>query len=181
MRCTVILLIALALLLAGCSGGDEGSGSTTSTSGGVETTGVAADASTTTATDSELRTVTINASGGEQVSVKVEIADEPAEQAQGLMNRTALGEDRGMLFVFPDEQVRSFWMKNTLIPLSIAYINSEGRIIDIQKMEPAPEDASDAELPRYPSAEPARYALEVNRGFFEERGVEVGDTAELPV
>jgi uncharacterized protein len=66
-------------------------------------------------------------------------------------------------------------MKDTRIPLSIAYIDSEGRIVDIQDMKPF-----DDELPDYVSAEPARYALEVNQGFFEERGVEVGDRAELP-
>ena len=81
-----------------------------------------------------------------------------------------------MLFVYADEEARSFWMKNTLIPLSIAYIDSEGRIVDIQDMNPL-----DDEPPHYVSAEPARYALEVNQGFFEERGVKVGDKAELPV
>ena len=92
------------------------------------------------------------------------------------MNRTSLGEDRGMLFVFDEETTLSFWMKNTLIPLSVAYIDSEGRIVDIQKMEPL-----DDEPPNYVSAEPAQYALEVNQGFFEERGVEVGNTIELPL
>jgi uncharacterized membrane protein (UPF0127 family) len=79
-----------------------------------------------------------------------------------------------MLFVFESETTRSFWMKDTLIPLSVAYLDSEGRIIDIQDMQPLDETS-------HPSAEPAQYALEVNQGFFEERGVEVGDTAELPV
>lgn len=124
---------------------------------------------------SNLSTVTIDASGGEEVQVRVEVADDAEEQAKGLMGRTALGEERGMLFVFPDEQVRSFWMRDTLIPLSIAYIDSEGRIIDIQDMEPRDDDP-----PHYVSAEPARYALEVNQGFFDERGVEVGDRVELP-
>jgi uncharacterized membrane protein (UPF0127 family) len=67
-------------------------------------------------------------------------------------------------------------MKNTLIPLSIAYMDSDGRIVDLQDMKPLDDDP-----PHYVSAEPARYALEVNRGFFEEHGVEVGDTADLPV
>jgi uncharacterized membrane protein (UPF0127 family) len=92
------------------------------------------------------------------------------------MGRTALPEDRGMLFVFGREQVLSFWMRNTHIPLSIAYIDSEGRIVDIQDMKPLDDDP-----PHYVSAEPVRYALEVNQGFFEERGIEVGDRAELPV
>jgi len=77
--------------------------------------------------------------------------------------------------VFGYEQVLSFWMKNTLIPLSIAYMDSEGRIVDIQDMEPRYD-----EPPHYVSAEPAQYALEVNKGFLDEHGVKVGDRAELP-
>jgi len=122
-----------------------------------------------------LRTLTIEASGGEEVEVRVEIADAPDEQAKGLMNRTALGEDRGMLFVYPSEEQRSFWMKCTLIPLSIAYIDAEERIVDIQDMK-----ALDDDPPHYVSAKPAQYALEVNKGFFDERGVKVGDRVRLP-
>ncbi len=125
---------------------------------------------------SKLRTVIIHASSGKEVRVRVEIADDPFEQSRGLMYRTALAEDRGMLFVYPDEEERSFWMKNTLIPLSIAFMDSEGRIVDIQDMKPLDDDP-----PHYVSAEPAQYALEVNQGFFEERGVKVGDRADLPV
>lgn len=132
--------------------------------------------------DTGLPSLTIETSGGEEVEVWVEIADEREEQVRGLMERTDLPEDQGMLFVFEDERPRSFWMKNTFIPLSIAYIDSDGRIVDIQQMEPVDQDRTvpDAALPRYVSAEPARYALEVNRGFFEERGVEVGDTVDVP-
>ena len=107
--------------------------------------------------------------------MRVEVADDLAEQAKGLMDRTALGENRGMLFVYPEERELSFWMKNTLIPLSIAYIDSERRVVDIQDMKPL-----DDEPPSYVSADPAQYALEVNRGFFEERGVKVGGHVELP-
>jgi uncharacterized membrane protein (UPF0127 family) len=78
-----------------------------------------------------------------------------------------------MLFVFEQEQILAFWMKDTLIPLSIAYIDAEGRIVDIQDMQPL--DETD-----HLSAEPAQYALEVNQGFFEGRGVMVGDIVELP-
>jgi uncharacterized protein len=120
--------------------------------------------------------VTIDSSGDEEAEVQVEIADSPDELARGLMGRTTLGENRGMLFVFPDEELRSFWMKNTLIPLSIAYMDSDGRIVDLQDMKPLDDDP-----PHYVSTEPAKYALEVNQGFFEERGVKVGDRAELPV
>ncbi len=108
--------------------------------------------------------------------MRVEIANDAFEIARGLMYRTALAENRGMLFIFEGEQKLSFWMKNTLIPLSIAFIGSEGRIVDIQDMKPLDDDP-----PSYVSARPAQYALEVNQGFFEERGVEVGDRAKLPV
>jgi uncharacterized protein len=127
------------------------------------------------AQSSELRIVTIHTSSRKEVRVRVEIADNAFERARGLMYRTALAEDRGMLFIFEAEQKLSFWMKNTRIPLSIAFIDSEGRIVDIQDMRPLDDDP-----PHYVSAKPAQYALEVNQGFFEERGVKVGDRAELP-
>ena len=124
---------------------------------------------------SQLAGMTIINSVGERVPVQVEIANTDAERQTGLMGRSALAEDAGMLFVFEGEQELSFWMKDTLIPLSIAYIDAEGRIVDIQDMQPL-----DNVPPHYVSAEPAQYALEVNQGFFEERGVMVGDTVELP-
>lgn len=125
---------------------------------------------------SSLPTLTIVSSMGERVPVEVEVADTDAERQTGLMGRTVLPEDAGMLFVFEGDQALSFWMRDTLIPLSIAYIDAQGRIVDIQDMQPL-----DDVPPHYISAEPARYALEVNQGFFEERGVTVGDTVELPV
>ncbi len=106
-------------------------------------------------------------SAGERVEVPVEIADTDEERQTGLMGRTALPEDAGMLFVFGAEQQLSFWMKDTLIPLSIAFIDSEGRIVDIQDMQPLDEAP-------HPSAAPAQYALEVNQGFFGARGIQVG-------
>ncbi len=167
MRYAGILLVLFSLLLAGCGGTDSaGPGTTTS--------GDAAGSTTATTAGPNLRPLTIDASGGETVRLQVEIADTDAERQRGLMERTALGENRGMLFIFEGEQTLSFWMKNTLIPLSVAYLDSEGRIVDIQDMLPLDETP-------HPSAEPAQYALEVNQGFFEEHGVEVGDTAELPV
>jgi hypothetical protein len=182
MKSRKIAAVALALLLAGCGGDPANSQSSSqgapqaaeSANTGSELTSKAPE--TTAQAAPELRTLTIGTSNDESVEVRVEIADEPDEQATGLMNRTALGEDRGMLFVFPSEEDRSFWMKDTLIPLSIAYMDSEGRIVDIQVMK-----ALDDDPPHYVSAEPARYALEVNKGFFDERGVEVGDKADLPL
>ena len=123
----------------------------------------------------QLHAVTIINSLGERVPVQVEVADTEEERRRGLMGRSALAEDAGMRFVFDGEQQLSFWMKDTLIPLSIAFMDSEGRIVDIQDMQPL-----DDVPPHYVSAEPAQYALEVNQGFFEKRGVMVGDIVELP-
>jgi uncharacterized protein len=123
---------------------------------------------------SPLPVLTVINSVGERVPVEVEIADTEAERQTGLMGRTILPEDAGMLFVFEGEQTLSFWMKDTLIPLSIAYIDSQGRIVDIQHMQPLDETP-------HISVAPAQYALEVNQGFFEERGITVGDTVELPL
>jgi uncharacterized membrane protein (UPF0127 family) len=137
---------------------------------------------TTAETAPKPRIVTIYTSSGKKVKVPVEIADTEAEREKGLMYRTTLAENRGMLFVYPDEGTLVFWMKNTLIPLSIAFMDSEDRILDIQTMKPVglEQTVPDAKLPRYVSAKPAQYALEVNRGFFKEHGVKVGDRAKLP-
>ena len=166
-----IALVILALLLAGC--GRESANSDTQSQNSPQASGENAAEKTTAA--SELHPVVIKASGGKKVEVQVEIADSPAEQAKGLMYRKSLGEDRGMLFVYPAEQELSYWMKNTYIPLSIAYIDSEGRIVDILDMKPL-----DDRPPHYVSSEPVQYALEVNQGFFEREGVKEGDHAELP-
>ena len=162
MRGLSVVLAALfcGLVLVGCSG--EETSSEAETSSGAETS-----------SPDESATLTIDASGGQRVEVEVEIADDYAERQRGLMERTELAENAGMLFVFDREQQLSFWMRNTLIPLSIAYIDAEEQIIDIQDMQPLDETS-------HPSAEPAMYALEVNQGFFDEHGVGVGDEVELP-
>jgi uncharacterized protein len=164
-------LVVLVLLLAGCGGATVDS----DTQSRNETRAPVTKRETSSRPPPGLSTVVIDVSGGKKVEVLVEIADDPFEQARGLMHRTALGEDRGMLFVYPDERPLSYWMKNTLIPLSIAYIDAEGRITDILDMKPL-----DDTPPHYVSSESVRYALEVNKGFFDERGVKVGDHADLP-
>lgn len=120
----------------------------------------------------ETRPVVIRGAG-EEVRVEAEIADDDSERTRGLMAREELGENEGMLFVFDSESSLRFIMDNTLLQLSIAYLSSDGSIVDIQRMRPMSEQS-------YPSAEPARYALEVNQGFFERRGIEAGDEADLP-
>ena len=179
MKRTFVLLV-VSLLIAGCGGTDPG-GSSGGNGGGEEAGGSGGEDSTATEPTSQASaptsgTVRIGASGGGSVEVEVEVADDMDEMAKGLMGRTALAEDAGMLFVYPEERELSFWMRDTLIPLSIAFMDGEGRIVDIQDMK-----AMDDRPPHYTSAEPARYALEVNVGFFDERGVEVGDRAKLPV
>jgi uncharacterized protein len=170
MKCRRLVLVLLALLLAGCGGATASSDNRPHNASGATTAGKEASSG-----QPGLRTVVIDASGGKKVRVRVEIADDNSERERGLMYRTALGENRGMLFVYPHEQVLTFWMKNTLIPLSIAYIDSKGRITDILDMKPL-----DDKPPHYVSSQPVQYALEVNQGFFDKRGVKVGDHAELP-
>lgn len=102
----------------------------------------------------------------------VEIADTEETRSQGLMHRDELPENHGMLFVFDRDQRMSFWMKNTSIPLSIAYISSDGVIREIHDMEPH-------DLDSVRSSRSARYALEVNQGAFERNGIEVGDQVDV--
>jgi len=110
---------------------------------------------------------------GQRVEVQVEIADEREEQERGLRGRTELAENAGMLFVFEREGRPYIWTKYTQIPISVAFINGQGYIVDIHDREPLDE------TPRPPAA-PAKLALMVNQGFFEERGVEVGDCLSSP-
>ena len=105
-------------------------------------------------------------------TVQAELARSFEEREQGLMYRESLAKGRGMLFIFPDAQVRSFWMKNTFIPLDIAYLDAELRIVDIQAMEAESLDS-------HPSAMPAMFALEVPLGWFQESGITVGDQARV--
>jgi uncharacterized membrane protein (UPF0127 family) len=105
--------------------------------------------------------------------IKVEVARTEREQEKGLMFRERLGEDEGMLFVYGEEETLSFWMKNTRVPLSIAFIDKKGKIVDIQDMEPF-------SLRTHASSSPAKYALETNQGWFTKNGIRVGDSVYLP-
>ena len=102
----------------------------------------------------------------------VELARTEQEWQRGLMFRETLGADEGMLFVFPESRPRSFWMKDTPLPLSIAYIAADGRILEIHDMEPF-------SLEPVRSRSPARYALEVNRGRLGELGITPGDFVDV--
>jgi uncharacterized protein len=113
--------------------------------------------------------------GGDPVRVMVEAADSAAERQQGLMGRTSLAPDAGMVFLFDGPVTSEFWMKDTLIPLSIAFWDEDGRIVGIRDMEPCSEDP----CPTYGAPEPYIGALEVNIGFFDDEGVTTGDRIEL--
>lgn len=105
--------------------------------------------------------------------ITVELARTTQEHGLGLMYRHSLPENHGMLFIFPEEEHLSFWMKNTYIPLSIAFISTEGIITQIEPMEPLSVNSHD-------SKEKVRYALEMLEGWFERHNVKVGDRMELP-
>jgi uncharacterized membrane protein (UPF0127 family) len=112
---------------------------------------------------------------GDVVEVRVEVADSQVEMARGLMGREHLDEDAGMVFVSPEPTDTSFWMKDTLIPLSVAFWDEGGRIFRIHDMEPCREEP----CPLYEPGGPWIGAVEVNRGFFEAHGVQVGDRVRL--
>ena len=101
----------------------------------------------------------------------VEVAANDAARTVGLMHRRIMPENRGMLFVFPYATVQNFWMMNTYIPLSIAFIDEHGVIVNIADMKPLTTDP-------HPSAKPAQYALEMNQGWFAKRGIKAGAKVE---
>jgi uncharacterized membrane protein (UPF0127 family) len=100
--------------------------------------------------------------------ITAEVADDPKERASGLMFRDSLAAESGMVFVYPNARPRSFWMRNTCVPLSIAYIDAEGTIVSLADMQPLDENG-------VPSGPPAQYALEMEQGWFARKGVSVGD------
>jgi uncharacterized membrane protein (UPF0127 family) len=110
--------------------------------------------------------------GGHRVTV--ELALDEKKQMRGLMFREYLCEDEGMLFVYPSPRPLSFWMKNTPLPLSIAFIDAHGTIVKIEDMKPFDE------VSRHRSGIPVQYALEMKKGWFARNGVGVGDRVEIP-
>jgi uncharacterized membrane protein (UPF0127 family) len=123
--------------------------------------------------DAEASVVIRTADG--PVELDVELADTDRERATGLMGRERIGPYDGMAFIFGAPTEGTFWMKNTLIPLSIAFWDETGRIVRILDMEPCEADP----CPTYGPGEPYVAALEVEQGAFEDHGVEVGDRVEL--
>ena len=107
--------------------------------------------------------------GGHRITAEVASTDE--QRSLGLMHRRMLPEDRGMLFVFPQIALHGMWMMNTYVPLSVAFLDAKGVIINIADMEPHTRTTHSA-------TQPARYALEANRGWFKKHGIEAGARVE---
>ena len=112
----------------------------------------------------QLPTVTLSAGFR---NIQAEVARTEQEHQIGLMHRTSMPEHAGMLFVFEQAGRQCFWMKNTLLPLSIAFLSDDGRIVNIAEMKPQ-------SLESHCSAEPVRFVLEMNRGWFSKRGLKPG-------
>ena len=125
-------------------------------------------------TDHPPSTVTF---GGSDTVLYVEISEKAHEQRKGLMGVETLPEDEGMAFVFEEPSDTTFWMKDTLIPLSIAFVDDAARVIGIRDMEPCEADP----CPTYGIDRPFVLAIEANLGWFERAGIEIGDRAELSV
>ena len=155
----VSLLFAVGLAVAACGSDSE----STATQAASQTAAVAQEARV------EIET------GGETVTVPVEIAETASERELGLMHREELPSKAGMVFLFDEDQTAGFWMKNTLIPLSIAFYDAEGQIVRILDMEPCPADPCTV----YEPGVAYRGALEVNKGAFRSWGVEAGDRITL--
>lgn len=107
--------------------------------------------------------------GTSKTKIDLEVADNEYERELGLMKRIEMKENQGMLFIFPDEQIRSFWMRNTLISLDMMFINAEKEIVTIHRNTTKLSDQT------YPSSKPAMYVVEVVAGFAERHNIQVGD------
>lgn len=101
--------------------------------------------------------------------IEVEVAATPQNRQVGLMHRKSMPVQHGMVFVFTEDARHCMWMKNTLLPLSVAFLDARGRILNIEDMAPQSED-------NHCAGGPARYALEMNLGWFRERGLRPGDS-----
>lgn len=105
--------------------------------------------------------------GAGMYNMQVEVALTPQEHAIGLMHRTSMGANEGMLFVFDRPGVQCFWMKNTLIPLAVAFVADDGTVVNLDEMKPQT-------LESHCSTQPVRYVLEMNTGWFKKKGVKPG-------
>lgn len=106
------------------------------------------------------------------ITLQVELAENPFQWSKGLMYKTSLDQDKGMLFIFPNETYRSFWMKNTKIPLDLIFISKDKKIVDIKENFLPCLQVS---CSYYKSNQPAKYVLEVNAGFVQKNQILIGE------
>ena len=152
--------------------------------GGNDDPVMAGPAATTTAAGGAAGTVQyrLEPAGRDPVTVRLEVAANPATRARGLMGREQVPPGTGMVFLYPADVAEAFWMKNTLVPLSIAFVAADGRVVSVAEMTPCKADP----CPSYAPAGPYRYAVELAAGSFPAAGVGPGakvvpvDPAGLP-
>ncbi|HEY6567314.1 MAG TPA: DUF192 domain-containing protein [Actinomycetota bacterium] len=146
------ILIALVLMSTACDGGSHGA-----------------------TQDGPDHAVVFTSSTGQRSTLQVEVADDDRERAQGLMGVRSLPARSGMAFVFDGTSTGSFWMKDTLLPLSIAFVDEEGTIVGIREMTPCEADP----CPTYGVDRGYSMAVEANRGYFAAQDIQIGDMARL--
>jgi uncharacterized membrane protein (UPF0127 family) len=134
---------------------------------------VMADPTATTAAAGAAATVAyrLEPASGDPVTVRLEVAADPATRARGLMEREQVPKGTGMVFLYPADVAEAYWMKNTLVPLSIAFVAADGRVVSVAEMTPCKADP----CPSYAPAGPYRYAVELAAGSFGDAGVGTGD------
>lgn len=115
------------------------------------------------------------------LNVSCEVADEPKERSLGLMHRESLPENQGMLFVYDTPQNRSFWMKNTLIPLDIIFIDENRIVLNVEEAFVEQPETPDGELTKYRSAGPALWVVEINQGLSAQNGISAGTVIDIEI
>ncbi|MGD9889766.1 MAG: DUF192 domain-containing protein [Dehalococcoidia bacterium] len=185
MRWRIAAALAIVMLISACSSSDNSNSSNEAAAK---------------PNDSGLPVLTFTSSGGANASLAVEVANDTNEMTCGLMHRTELPDDQGMIFVYAEDANGGFWMRNTLLPLSIAYTAADGRIVDILDMAPVPAPGNtpfrlpdgsivpvgDGQQPppgavwaTYPPRQSYRYAIEVNQGWFARNNIAIGDHVDV--
>jgi len=181
----VIGVGAVAYALAAAAGlVGAGRGARTTADAPQPTAGASPTSGPAPATGDRLATATyrLEPERGPAVRVRLEVAADPVARARGLMGRREVPAGTGMVFLYPAEVTGPFWMKNTLVPLSIAFVAADGRVVSVTEMTPCRADP----CPTYPPAGPYRYAVELAAGAFAAAGVGPGarvvpeDPAALP-
>jgi uncharacterized membrane protein (UPF0127 family) len=191
------VVLAVVLLLAACGSSDssnpsDGATDATTTSSTVTTTTPGPSTTTSSEPDEgpfaagrtplagfgEVQVRIVEGPDGEPIVICVLVADTPEERQRGLMEVTDLGGYDGMLFRFEADTDGGFWMKDTLLPLSIAYLDADGAVVSTADMEPCPDGTS---CPSYPATGPYRMALEVPQGGLAPLGLAAGSPARLEI